>query len=82
MTHDRDKGLIDHLSWSGDGTKIYFSRAIGSRFVIYSIPPLGGEPRIVLDGASSPEPLPDESIIVARINAQKEMATSPFPAGH
>ena len=37
---------------------------------IYSVPPLGGEPRMVLDDAFGPEPLPDGSLIVVKMTDQ------------
>jgi hypothetical protein len=65
LTHDRTNGAVDLLAWSRDGSKIYFDREWGPGR-IYSIGALGGEPRLVLDNAWQPEPLPDGSLIAQR----------------
>jgi hypothetical protein len=65
LTHDRSNGAVALVAWSRDGSKIYFDREWGPGR-IYSIGALGGEPRLVLDNAWQPEPLPDGSLIVQR----------------
>jgi hypothetical protein len=67
LTSDRDHGSITTAAWSSDGSKIYFDRTWGYPLGIYSVPPLGGEPRMVLDEAFGPEPLPDGSLIVVKM---------------
>ena len=57
-------------AWAPDGSKIYFDRMWGHPLGIYSVPPLGGEPRMLLDEAFGPEPLPDGSLIVVKLTDQ------------
>jgi serine/threonine protein kinase/Tol biopolymer transport system component len=71
LTHTTNDGIIDQLSWSTDGTKIYFDREIGQPIGVYSVPALGGEPRLLLENASAPTALPDGSLVVLRINADR-----------
>jgi hypothetical protein len=65
LTHDRNRGAVASLAWARDGRRIYFERRLGSG-TVYAIPPLGGEPQLLLDNAMAPEPLPDGSMIVLR----------------
>jgi len=67
LTSDREHGYIATAAWASDGSKIYFDRIWGDPLGIYSVPPLGGEPRLVLDQASGPAPLPDGSLIVVKV---------------
>jgi eukaryotic-like serine/threonine-protein kinase len=69
LTHDRENGAVSSVAWSRDGSKIYFDREWGAAN-IYSIGPLGGEPRLVLANAWVPEPLADGSLIALRPSAQ------------
>jgi eukaryotic-like serine/threonine-protein kinase len=71
LTHDPNAGIVDQLSWSSDGTKIYFDREIGQPLGVYSIAALGGEPRLLLENASGPEALPDGGLVVIRVNADR-----------
>ena len=66
-TSDREHGYIATAAWAPDGSKIYFDRMWGHPLGIYSVPPLGGEPRVLLDEAFGPEPLPDGSLIVVKL---------------
>ena len=68
LTHDRSSGMEAQTSWSPDGSRIYFDRVWGGPHGIYEISPLGGEPRLLLDGAQCPHALPDGSLIVVRID--------------
>ncbi len=67
LTTDREHGYIATAAWALDGSKIYFDRIWGDPIGIYSVPPLGGESRLVLDQASGPAPLPDGSLIVVKM---------------
>jgi len=67
LTSDREHGYIATAAWAFDGSKIYFDRIWGDPLGIYSVPPLGGEPRLVLEQASGPAPLPDGSLIVVKM---------------
>lgn len=68
LTRDRTSGMQAQMSWSSDGSRIYFDRVWGGPRGVYSIPPLGGEPRLVLDRAQCPHALPDGSLIVVQID--------------
>jgi len=65
LTHDRANGAVARVAWARDGSKIYFDREWGPGR-IYSIGALGGEPRLVLENALLPEPLPDGSLVAQR----------------
>src|SRR5262249_11788103 len=67
LTHDRDGGSIMHLSWSQDGTRIFFDR-IGAVNRVFSIPAVGGEPRLILENASGPGVLPNGDMIIGGVN--------------
>jgi serine/threonine protein kinase/DNA-binding beta-propeller fold protein YncE len=69
LTHDRDHGSVASVGWAWDGSKIYFERKWGSG-AVYAIAPLGGEPRLLLENAVAPEPLPDGSLIVLRPSSE------------
>jgi eukaryotic-like serine/threonine-protein kinase len=71
LTHEREQGGVQEITWSPDGTKLYYSRVLGSPRGIFSIPVLGGEERLVLEGAANPEMLPDGSLLVLKINAKR-----------
>jgi len=70
LTHDRDAGSVMHLSWSKDSTRIFFDR-IGAVNRVFSIPAVGGEPRLILENASGPEVLPNGDMIIGRVNANR-----------
>lgn len=67
LTHDRDSGYVATSAWSPDGSRIYFDRYWGYPRGIYFVPPLGGEPRLVLENAYGPEPLSDGSLIIVKL---------------
>jgi eukaryotic-like serine/threonine-protein kinase len=69
LTHNRDRGWISSLSWSPDGSRIYFDRQGDSPKGVYSVPVLGGEEQLVLEAAGNPEALPDGSLLLTRLNA-------------
>jgi serine/threonine protein kinase len=68
LTHDRSAGMQAQMSWAPDGSRIYFDRVWGGPRGIYSISPLGGEPRLLLDTAQCPHALPDGSLIVVQMD--------------
>ena len=70
LTSDREHGYITTAAWAPDSSKIYFDRMWGHPLGIYSVPPLGGDPRMLLDEAFGPEPLPDGSLIVVKLTDQ------------
>jgi len=71
LTRDRSKGLITDLSWSRDGTKIYFDRYLDVPGGVYNVPALGGEERLVVEDAVGPQALPDGSLLVTRVNPDR-----------
>jgi eukaryotic-like serine/threonine-protein kinase len=71
LTHDRSHGPVSNLSWSQDNSKIYFDRFNPQPAGIYSIPALGGEERFLLANAASPEPLPDGSLLIVRVDPDR-----------
>ncbi len=73
LTHAIDKGNVNSLCWSMDGTKIYYDRVTDVPRGIYSVPVLGGEEHLVVEDASGPEALPDGSLLVARLNATRQL---------
>jgi DNA-binding beta-propeller fold protein YncE len=71
LTHQKDLGELLSIDWSRDGSRLYFDRHSDSPRGIFSVPVLGGEPRLVLDGAYFPCVLSDDSLVVTRFNAQR-----------
>jgi eukaryotic-like serine/threonine-protein kinase len=72
LTHQKDLGQVRDIAWSRDGSKLYFDRATDNPKGIFSVPVLGGEPRMVLEDAGVPCVLADGSLLVHRINAQRD----------
>jgi serine/threonine protein kinase len=68
LTHDRNAGMQAQMSWAPDGSRIYYDRVWGRPRGVYSISPLGGEPRLLLDTAQCPHALADGSLIVVQID--------------
>jgi len=71
LTHQKDLGELLSIAWSRDGSKLYFDRHSDSPRGVFSVPVLGGEPRLVLDGAYFPCVLSHGSLVVTRFNAQR-----------
>src|SRR5262249_16625003 len=71
LTHERNSGVINSISWSKDGTKIYFDRQGSLPLRVHSIPALGGEPRLLLENAELPEVLPDGSLVIVRPSSDR-----------
>jgi serine/threonine protein kinase len=69
LTHRRDLGPVMELSWSPDGTRIYYDRFNDFPQGIFSIPVLGGDKKLLLENAMWPEPLADGSLLVVRLNS-------------
>jgi len=78
LTHDRSHGQIMETSWSPDGTRIYFDRYLDVPSGIYSVPVLGGEERPVLEDSMYPESLPDGSLLIVRLNAERRLQLHRF----
>jgi hypothetical protein len=64
LTHERSRGPVLSVSWSLDGTRLYFHRPVPN--TVYSVPVVGGEERVVLQNAMHPAPLPDGGLLVER----------------
>jgi hypothetical protein len=73
LTHRRDRGLLNGISWSPDGTQIYYGRSLDVPVGIYSVSVLGGAERLVLPNAMCPEILPDGSLLAVRLNPQRQL---------
>jgi serine/threonine protein kinase len=71
LTHDTTMGLTNQFAWSLDGSRIYFDRFYEAPRGVYSISALGGEARLVLPDANSPEMLPDGSLLVVRVTGDR-----------
>ena len=77
LTQERERGSVQEITWSPDGTRLYFARSL-ARSGIYSIPVLGGEERLVLDDALNPEMLPDGSLLVLKTDAKRKFQVFRF----
>ena len=69
LTHQSNRGVVEQVSWSPDGSLIYYDRATDVPLGVYSVPVLGGEEHLVLENALSPEALPDGSLLLSRVSA-------------
>ncbi len=72
LTHEVSAGVAGGLSWSPDGSRIYYDRANDVPTGVYSVPLLGGPPSLVLENAAFPEALADGSLLVTRLNSRAE----------
>jgi hypothetical protein len=73
LTTDTTQGAVNTAAWSADGTRIYYGRFNEGPNGIYSITPLGTDDRLVLELADSPQVLPDGSLLVVRLNAERRL---------
>ena len=73
LTQEKNEGSVLALSWSPDGSRIYYDRQKSLPSGIYSIPVIGGSPRLLLENAGTPEALPDGSLLGGRFNSQSQM---------
>ncbi len=73
LTKDRSRGYVSRISWSRDGGRVYYNRFTDVPLGIYSVPALGGEERLILENANGAEPLADGSLLVAKINGDRQM---------
>jgi predicted Ser/Thr protein kinase len=72
LTHRRDTGTISAVCWSMDGSLLYYDRITGVPNGVFSVPVLGGEEHLVLENAGAPESLPDGSLLIDRVNANRQ----------
>ena len=67
LTRRRDAGgSVHRVEWSTDGSRLFFDRVTDVPLGVFSIPSLGGDERLVLEGVQGPEPLPDGSLLVVK----------------
>jgi eukaryotic-like serine/threonine-protein kinase len=72
LTRDRTRGIVVQTTWSIDGTKLFFDRYLDVPAGIFTVPVFGGDEQLLLENAFGPEPLPDGSLIVTRINSERQ----------
>ncbi len=78
LTQRGDSGSVSKVCWSRDGDKLYFDRVSDVPRGIFSVPPLGGEERPVLEDAQGPEALPDGSLLVVKRDAARNFQIHRF----
>ncbi|HKE24699.1 MAG TPA: protein kinase [Bryobacteraceae bacterium] len=66
LTHDSSNGSVVNVSWARDGSRLFFDRFWEQAAGVYSIPPLGGEPTLLLEDGWAPQALPDGSLVVLK----------------
>jgi eukaryotic-like serine/threonine-protein kinase len=59
-------GSVHRVEWSADGSRLFFDRVTDVPLGVFSIPSLGGDERLLLEGVQGPEPLPDGSLLVVK----------------
>ncbi len=67
LTNQRGAGYAVDLAWSPDGGRIYFSRYFDRPRGVYSVPALGGDPTLLVENAAGGAPLPDGSLLIAKV---------------
>ncbi len=72
LTHKTERGQVVEISWSPDGTRIYYDRLTDIPQGIFSVPVFGGEEHLILPDAGNPEALPDGSLLVVRLNSERQ----------
>ncbi|HSB64771.1 MAG TPA: protein kinase [Thermoanaerobaculia bacterium] len=71
LTKRRDAGgSVHRVEWSADGSRLFFDRVTDVPLGVFSIPSLGGDERLVLDGVQGPVPLPDGSLLVVKLDEE------------
>jgi len=78
LTKDRTRGYVAELNWSLDGTEIYFDREFSGPQGIYTISRFGGDERLILEDAIGPEVLPDGSLLITRVNKERDLQLNRF----
>jgi len=78
LTRRTDSGSVSKVCWSRDGDKLFFDRVSDVPRGIFSVPPLGGEERAVLEDAQGPEALADGSLLVVRRDAARNFQIHRF----
>ena len=78
LTKSKDSGSIFKVAWTRDGNKLLFDRVADVPRGIFSVPPIGGEERLVVEDAQSPEPLADGSVLVVKRDAYRNFQLHRF----
>jgi serine/threonine protein kinase/sugar lactone lactonase YvrE len=78
LTRRPDAGSAYKVCWSRDGDRLFFDRVTDVPRGIFSVPPLGGEERAVLEDAQGPEALPDGSLLVVKRDAARNFQIHRF----
>ena len=78
LTRRGDVGSVSKVCWSRDGDKLFFDRVSDVPRGIFSVPPLGGEERSILEDAQGPEALPDGSLLVVKRDAARNFQIHRF----
>jgi serine/threonine protein kinase len=78
LTRRADAGSVYKVCWSRDGDRLFFDRVTDVPRGIFSVPPLGGEERTVLEDAQAPEALPDGSLLVVKRDASRNFQIHRF----
>jgi hypothetical protein len=73
LTHKRNAGYVVDLSWARDSNSIYFDRGSGVPMGVFSVPVVGGDEIQILEDAKSPSPLADGSLLLDRLNAERQL---------
>ena len=72
LTKNRSRGYVTEVSWSPDGSEIYFDREFSVPHGIYKVSRFGGDEHLVLEDAIGPEALPDGSLLMVRVNKDQD----------
>ncbi|HEV2233200.1 MAG TPA: protein kinase [Terriglobia bacterium] len=78
LTKNRSRGYVTELNWSLDGTEIYFDREFSGPRGIYTVSRFGGEERLILEDAMGPEVLLDGSLLITRVNKDRDFQLNRF----
>ena len=70
LTHRSDSGYVQNIAWSPDGNRIYFDRGADVPMGVFSVPVFGGAEQLVVEDAQTPQPLPDGSLLLTKLNAE------------
>ncbi|MCE7959280.1 MAG: hypothetical protein DYH06_15270, partial [Acidobacteria bacterium ACB2] len=78
LTRASDRGSVDRVDWSSDGSRLYFDRVTDVPRGIFSVPAIGGDERLLLEDAQGPESLPDGSLLVTRVEGGRSFRLHRF----
>ena len=78
LTRNRQLGFVEEVTWSRDGASLYYDRVSDVPHGIYSVPFLGGEEKLVLENAMTPEVLPDGTLLLYKLNPQRNLQLSRY----